>query len=549
MENTSDSDSQAIPDSSPPLPSEPPDIRNWFPSYQYESFVLDTYDVFGGSIHKETDFECLKDGCLCIEEGSKGKEIISCDATRIDNNSSDDNQHEDQSFNKMPDSLCSLSLLSEPPDVRNWFPSYDYESPVLDTAEYFNESAIKESEGEKDGFATEESKKRREEKAGDLSNSGNNEIRANEKPSSYGFIKCKSSYGDVCDNKPLSKVPDSSQSSSFLSEPPDIRNWFPSYVYESPVPGESIGFLHGITEREGDDLANQDSKRDEEKDLWKLGQNRSSEETEHSNGFLKLNSSLGNHKQEKSLNKVSPSQDTRDVEKEGSSILDNLHREGKLGMEDESFLNHAIAPTEDIEKPSLRLEVPPFKQPHMQNPVQEVGFMSVTSTVRSSDKSATKLNYRKDSAENLDKARTEIDLVSPRGNVKFARGAGVFSMSQSANGRSNNKENEGKEAQGNGFVTTRKSRITKPNVENSLDRHRQQQILSECSEGRGMTSRDGERDEKDAAVKRKVLSEVSNLEHPDGIGVTGKWKCPQKSKPNLGPPMKQLRLERWVHRL
>ncbi|KAJ6327260.1 hypothetical protein OIU78_014190 [Salix suchowensis] len=122
-------------------------------------------------------------------------------------------------------------------------------------------------------------------------------------------------------------------------------------------------------------------------------------------------------------------------------------------------------------------------------------------------------------------------------------------MSQSTHGRSNNKENEGKEAQGNGFVTTRKSRITKPNVEDSLDRDRQQQILSECPKGRGMTSRDGERDEKDAAVKRKVLSEVSNLEHPDGIGVTGKWKCPQKSKPNLGPPMKQLRLERWVHRL
>jgi methylglutaconyl-CoA hydratase len=119
-------------------------------------------------------------------------------------------------------------------------------------------------------------------------------------------------------------------------------------------------------------------------------------------------------------------------------------------------------------------------------------------------------------------------------------------MSQSTHGRSNNKENEGKEAQRNGFVTTRKSRIAKPNAENSLDMHRQQQILLECPKGRGMTSRDGE---KDAAVKRKVLSEVSNLEHPDVIGVTGKWKCPQKSKPNLGPPMKQLRLERWVHRL
>lgn len=72
-----------------------------------------------------------------------------------------------------------MSLLSEPPDVRNWFPSYEYESPVLDTAEYFKESVIEESEGEKDGFAIEDGKKRREEKAGDLSNSGSiNEIRA-----------------------------------------------------------------------------------------------------------------------------------------------------------------------------------------------------------------------------------------------------------------------------------------------------------------------------------------------------------------------------------
>jgi methylglutaconyl-CoA hydratase len=62
---------------------------------------LDTYDVFGGPILKETDFECTRDGCLCIEEVNKGKETISCDSTRIGNNSSDDNQHEDQSFNKV----------------------------------------------------------------------------------------------------------------------------------------------------------------------------------------------------------------------------------------------------------------------------------------------------------------------------------------------------------------------------------------------------------------------------------------------------------------
>jgi methylglutaconyl-CoA hydratase len=86
-------------------------------------------------------------------------------------------------------------------------------------------------------------------------------------------------------------------------------------------------------------------------------------------------------------------------------------------MEDESVLSHAIVPTKDVEKPSLRLEVPPFKQPQMQNLVQEVGFMSVTSNVRSSDKSATRLNCRKDSAENLVKAQTEIDLVSRSASI------------------------------------------------------------------------------------------------------------------------------------
>ncbi|GFZ16645.1 hypothetical protein Acr_25g0010540 [Actinidia rufa] len=30
------------------------------------------------------------------------------------------------------------------------------------------------------------------------------------------------------------------------------------------------------------------------------------------------------------------------------------------------------------------------------------------------------------------------------------------------------------------------------------------------------------------------------------LEITGKWKCPQKSKLNLGPPLKQLRLEQWL---
>ena len=55
--------------------------------------------------------------------------------------------------------------------------------------------------------------------------------------------------------------------------------------------------------------------------------------------------------------------------------------------------------------------------------------------------------------------------------------------------------------------------------------------------------------EKNVGERRKVLSEKTNLQHSDGRERAGKWRCPQKDKSDLGPPLKQLRLERWVHRL
>lgn len=143
--------------------------------------------------------------------------------------------------------------------------------------------------------------------------------------------------------------------------------------------------------------------------------------------------------------------------------------------------------------------MPPCKQ--MQNPAQEAGFVSVESNLKSSNQTPTRLNRRKDFTNLEAKARTEVDLVSPAGNAKFVQGAGAPSMCQSTHGRSNSKENEGKEVQGNCFVKTRKNRITKLNDENSLDGHRQQQILFECSESRGMTY--GEKHEKVVIVKKK----------------------------------------------
>lgn len=100
-----------------------------------------------------------------------------------------------------------------------------------------------------------------------------------------------------------------------------------------------------------------------------------------------------------------------------------------------------------------------------------------------------------------------------------------------ANGGSIFDEQNSTEFAEDGFISTRKSRCRKGDKENSFRR-----LFDPMKEGIAMG-------------RRKVLSETTNIVQPcNSIGITGKWRCPQKTKPNLGPPLKQLRLEKWFHR-
>lgn len=52
--------------------------------------------------------------------------------------------------------------------------------------------------------------------------------------------------------------------------------------------------------------------------------------------------------------------------------------------------------------------------------------------------------------------------------------------------------------------------------------------------------------------ERRVLTDQTNVlfaEEAIAAEVSGKWKCPRKSKPYVGPPFKQLRLERWMRQV
>lgn len=122
--------------------------------------------------------------------------------------------------------------------------------------------------------------------------------------------------------------------------------------------------------------------------------------------------------------------------------------------------------------------------------------------------------------------------VSPRTTDKIV--ALGDSWGTPADRRSIAKENEATDLLEDGFISVRKKR-SRANDENAV----------RFTNGvKPMTNH-----EKDGHIVRKVLSEISNSHYQNIVGCTGKWSCPQKNKPDLGPPLKQLRLDQWVRRV
>lgn len=97
-----------------------------------------------------------------------------------------------------------------------------------------------------------------------------------------------------------------------------------------------------------------------------------------------------------------------------------------------------------------------------------------------------------------------------------------------------NKENDG-------FVTTRKKICTGGNNDENCGKKPEKILLERSASTVKLPLQCG-------VSKRKALTETTNVQLYNDIGITGKWQCPQKRKPDLGPAMKQLRLERWVRR-
>ncbi|KAL4602360.1 hypothetical protein ACB092_10G047700 [Castanea dentata] len=523
------------------LPSEPPDIRNWFSSYEYESPVLDLNHNFGDSVTKESEF--VKNE-LDISESGGGKEVNPGGTGKRDQESVKcssffgNDKHESQSFSKLADSLHSTSLLSEPPDIRNWFSSYVYNSPALGTND-FGDSLSKEIECENDEFDIEETDLEKEETLGKYSKSKNRgEVIIGEKMHSNGYVKSDSCFMNNEQKERSSRelqVADSLHSTSLLSEPPDIRNWFSSYVYDSPVLGTNDfgDSLSKEIECENDEFDIEETDLEKEETLEEYGKSKNRGkviigEKLHSNGFVKSNSCFMSNEQKEQSSREG---DNKLRGNENPSSQNNSSFEQSLSFKIKQ--NHGVSPTKDVS--SLNDE---DSQSKKEQP-QEIHCMPLDiRTSGSADrKSPRHLIHRRGAIQECSevKVQTEdVECVSPESNIKLNLVNGI-AITKSTHG-SSGKEN-GENISENGFVATRKKSLKRTNNENSLK--------SPKGINKGTVSSAGGNV---GVIKRKVLTETTNFQHSDAMAVTGKWRCPQKSKPNLGPPLKQLRLEQWVHR-
>ncbi|KAF9624272.1 hypothetical protein IFM89_009180 [Coptis chinensis] len=274
------------------------------------------------------------------------------------------------------------------------------------------------------------------------------------------------------------KIPGSSCSASLLSEPPDIRNWFSSYVYESPALDTE------------DELKCFISKKSE---LEKVGF-----DTEEHNEFGTKGICLGKRQ---STPKVCDEETVGGKHKE----------ENSSGRLKQSVIS-CSSKCDSIQKP-------------------ETSFTM-------HDGSPEKTFYKEDVSE----------------RQRWTRGADCTSKADSETNKppskmsiscSNNKEKGVNESAANGFISTKKNKSTHKNdmncsnnsQDNNVQYVKKMKLKSPLNEGQG-------------GLGRKPLYEKTNLHYEVAMPETsGKWQCPQKSKPDLGPPMKQLGLERWVHRV
>lgn len=216
------------------------------------------------------------------------------------------------------------------------------------------------------------------------------------------------------------------------------------------------------------------------------------------------------------------------------------------GKSTDSTLNHKDLLIQDVETSSLddegflgKLEKVSGKPGFM---LSNINIYSSKNNRSSPRRLLHEENYVKESSEA--KAQIEkVDIITAETKLDSV---GVKGASLKKSPRKvNDNENAGNNYSETGFISTRKNKSSRENDENSLQRPQQEKV--ESLRNVRTVSSACKRD--NVVEKRRALSEKTNLQASGALEIAGKWRCPQRTKPNLGPPLKQLRLEQWVSRV
>ncbi|CAB4307884.1 unnamed protein product [Prunus armeniaca] len=513
----------------------PPDLKNWLPRYQYESPALNSESLLDDFSIDEVEREEKEENSVGFR-GNGNKDGAFVHEKQISNGvvesgSSSGNEHENQCLSKIPGSSESTSFTSEPTDIRNWFSSYVYESPSLDTTDDFGDSVGKESKHEKDGFLVGNRNREKEKVLGDFSiNRSDSEEVVGETVQSDGLANCNISLRDnEQERQPLSETPGPLESPSLLSEPIDIRNWFSSYVYESPLFETNDGFGDFVCKenRSGKDrFLVENRNRGKEEVLEDFSKNRTDGEEVvelQSEGLAKCVSPGRDNKQEtKPVSEGHPSRVDENLPSQNDLYLNHMPK---------SLENYLMGSAQDVEIGS-------------QSKLEHKGTKIKPSNIERSsccnnEKSPQYMTHNKDFTlqDNSEaKSHAEVDCLLIQGDADLipVNGASKRKPTHGSEDRNDN----GNKISEDGFIRTRKDKLPRKSYENIMEgRQEISKVTAPLAGGR------------DAVVKRKPLADATNFHHSPAMEITGKWKCPQKSKPNIGPSLKQLRLEKWVRKL
>ncbi|KAK4748466.1 hypothetical protein SAY87_015052 [Trapa incisa] len=467
------------------LTSEPPDVRNWFSSYAYESPALGSDESFmvASSLEKRN----CQNHSFCsearhIEEIERPMSFGVELKIELDDSSKimDLNLSAEDEIKEVPDSLESETQLSEPPDVRNLLTCYIYESPELGID--FREET---KDIRCDGNSFSDDKRKIETAFGDCRNADYTAERLN---CDEHVVSPKNSLAkEQHEDQYPRKIAHSLESPSQLSEAPHISNWFSSYVYESPELSLGESFL---------------MEKDPLREVFVI---QKSSGNKRGNFSCHSSPKVG----ETELEKTIPSKQATHLPCQEQDEL----KKWDLSAQD--------VPTFDLLSMEVsgsreEMECTRFPQPNLEG-----------SSSNKNESTQDKLTQTSTEEPNNTALHVVDSVISPVRSM-ISRGLDA--------------ENERVDTNSNGFVSIKSKVRRRVNHEN--DPRRPLSSLKECSSLKATASCAAAED----STKGRPLSDITNIQDISNVlAYSGKWKCPRKSKKVLGPPMKQLRLEKWVH--